>query len=121
MLFRVVSVSGYTIYGWAPNPFSLYGIEPNHRTPSEDSNLYPVVLSLESGWWWMESNHPDDRVSMVIRRQSDLSTLLTVRASVETETTHCSCITQPAEHCRRTLRFTAVLAVNAHAVVPPVS
>ena len=25
--------------------------------------------------------------------------------------------TQPTEHCRRTLRFTAVLAVNAHAVV----
>ena len=26
-------------------------------------------------------------------------------------------LSQPAEHCRRTLRFTAVLAVNAHAVV----
>ena len=30
-------------------------------------------------------------------------------------------LSQSAEHCRRTLRFTAVLAVNAHAVVSLVS
>ena len=41
MLFRVGSVSGYTIYGWAPNPISLYGIEPYHRTHSTDLNRHP--------------------------------------------------------------------------------